>query len=291
MKTNSIPLKNLLAALALCLAAPLAHAEFAASTGFDYTTGKYGFDSATEISNWSLTGEYTAQDWTEKIILPFERVSSPGGVTVINGKPQLIGSTKLVDILKAQHLTLAQYRQLYPTKAQKIAFLNANAPRETNAGLGDVELATRYDAYKDKANGWDIGLNGAVTFGTADSSKGLGTGRATYDLNVDLSRTIGRFTPTAGFGYRIVCKPSDTDLRNYIYGMIGCSYWVTDDTNMSITFESDQRSSASSNVDNELSFGLNHHLAKTWDLEAHVLAGLSQAAPDLGLGASVRYTF
>jgi len=251
MKTNiSVALKSLTAVLVLGLAAAVGRAEFASSTGFDYTSGKYGLDSKTTIGSWNVITEYSAQDWTSKIIVPFERISTPGGVTIVNGRPQIIGST-LAEVLKAQHMTLAQYRLL--TRQQRIDFLNANAPRQTISGLGDIEFSTRYDAYHDKETGWDTGISGSITFGTADSSKGLGSGRATYDLCVDLSRTIGRFTPTVSFGCRAICKPSDSDQRDYAYGSIGSSFWITDNTNLSLTFDTAQRSSDSSNVDNELS--------------------------------------
>lgn len=130
-----------------------------------------------------------------------------------------------------------------------------------------------------------------MKFATADEEKGLGTGKTDYGFAFDLSRTIDRFTPSIGFGYRIVGKPTDSDLKNYANASIGLGYWITDNTNLSLSFDCYQRSSASSNVDNELTLGLNQHLAKHWDIEAHILVGLSQSAPDYGAGASIRCSF
>jgi len=263
MKTNSIRLKSLLAALALSVVAPLAHAQFAASTGFDFTSGDYGLSTKTKISTWNVTGEYSYEGWTARLFAPYERVTSPVGVVIISGHPRL----------------------------QKLANAKNQGKTQTESGPGDVELFASYDFSHEHQTDWKVAFTGSVKLPSADEAKGLGTGKTDYSLAVDLSRPIGHFTPSIGFGYRFIGNPSGADLRNYFYASVGAGYWITDATNLNLTFESDQRASATSNVDNELSVGLNHHLAKGWDLETHILAGLSQAAPDFGLGASVRCSF
>jgi hypothetical protein len=263
MKTNTIPLTSLVAALALCLAAPLAHAQFAASTGFDYTSGDYGLSTKTKISTWNITGEYSYEAWTARVFAPYERVTSPVGVVVIGGHPRL---------------------------EKRINALN-QGKTQSESGVGDVEASLSYDALKHEKTDWRAVFTGSVKLPTGDENKGLGSGKTDYGIALDLSRTIDRFVPSIGIGYRLVGNPSGADLQNYLYGIIGLGYWVTDTTNLALTFESDQRSSASSNVDNELSFGFSHHVGKSWDLEAHLLAGLSQAAPDFGFGASLRCAF
>ena len=263
MKTYSIPLKNLLATLALCLAAPPAQAQFAASTGFDYTSGDYGLSTKTKISTWNVTGEYSCKGWTARLFAPYERVTSSVGVVVISGHPRM----------------------------EKRINAQNQGKTQSESGWGDVDASLSYHALQAEKTDWRAVVTGSVKLPTGDENKGLGSGKTDYGIAFDLSRSVDRFTPSVGFGYRLVGNPSGADLKNYLYGTIGLGYWVTDTTNLALTFESDQRSSASSNVDNELAIGLNHHLAKDWDLEAHVLAGLSQAAPDFGLGASVRCSF
>ena len=263
MKTFYISLPSTLVVLTACLLAPLAQAQFAASTGLDYTTGDYGLSTKTTISTYNLTGEYADQGWTAKIVAPYEHITSPVGVIVIGGHPKL-------------------QRRLNAKNEGKT---------QTESGLGDIETSLSYNVCHDLNTDWNAVVTGSVKLPTADDEKGLGSGKIDYGLALDLSRAIGRFTPALGLGYRIVGNPDGADLRNYCYASLGTGYWMTDATNLNLTFECDQRSSASSNVDNELSLGLNHHLAKAWDLEAHILAGLSTAAPNFGLGASVRYTF
>jgi hypothetical protein len=263
MKTTFISLKSCFALSALCLATPLTHAQFAASTGFDYTSGKYGLSTETKLSTWNITGEYNYEAWTARVVVPHERVSGPAGIIVVSGHPRL----------------------------QKLLNAKNEGKTETETGLGDIELFATYDFSHRSQSDWNVALTGSVKLPSADEDKGLGTGKTDYSLALDLSRLIGRFTPSIGFGYRFIGNPSGADLRNYFYASVGGGYWITDDTNLNLTFESDQPSSASSNVDNELSLGLNHHVGKAWDLEAHLLAGLSESAPDFGAGVSVRYMF
>jgi hypothetical protein len=122
MKTNSIPLKSLMPALVFCLAAPLAHAQFAASTGVDYTSGDYGLSTKTKISTWAITGEYSYEGWTARLFAPYERVTSPVGVIVISGHPRL----------------------------EKRVNAQNQGKTQSESGVSDVEASLSYDTLKSK---------------------------------------------------------------------------------------------------------------------------------------------
>jgi hypothetical protein len=70
MKPISIQLKSIFAVFTLSLATTSAQAQFSASTGFDYNSGKYGLDTKTDIFTWNLTGEYSYAGRTAKIVAP-----------------------------------------------------------------------------------------------------------------------------------------------------------------------------------------------------------------------------
>lgn len=260
---HSIRLLSRFAWLAAAGLAVAARAQPAVSAGFDYTTGSYGLNTKTDLSTWNVTAEYQYQGWTARIVTPYERVTSPVGVIIVSGHPRL---------------------------QKRLNVLN-QGKTQTETGLGDVEASLSVDLCHGSDSAWSVSASGFVKLPTADEDKGLGTGKADYGVALDFSRKFDRFVPALGLGYRVVGNPAGADLKNYAYGTVGLGYWVTDDTNLNLTFEIDQRSSATSNVDNELSLGLNHHFAQAWDLELHLLAGLSTAAPDFGCGASLRYSF
>jgi hypothetical protein len=254
---------TLLASLTLGFTATTSLAQFAASTGFDYTAGKYGQSEETTISTWHVSGEYTYRTWSTQVYIPYEQITSPLGTIVINGRPRL----------------------------QNRINAKNQGKTETESGLGDAELSLSYNTSKAFSKNWSVVFTGAVKLPTADEEKGLGTGTTDYGCALDLSRSFDRLSLSTSFCYRIVGKPTGSDLCNYAYGNAGFGYWITDTTNLHLAFECYQRYSTTTNVDNELSFGVNQHLADHWDLEVHALAGLSQSAPDYGAGASLRLSF
>jgi hypothetical protein len=252
-----------LAIFAVVTATPLLHAQFTASTDLDFSSGKYGQAIRTEIYTYDVSGEYAYKDWTGKIVLPlYERVTGPGGVFPKIGR---VGKVK---------------RVVGSTQAKK-----------TNDGFGDVDVSLAYDAYHNDSNGWDISVTGEVKFGTASAAKGLGTGRADYSPSVAISRTMGKFTPWVSFGYRRVGKPASFQLRDYYYGSAGVSYAIDDDDSVAVSFDSSERSSLGSNVDNDASIEVSRDLDKSWSVGLTVLAGLSTAAPDIELTGSASYKY
>ncbi|MFT3783984.1 MAG: transporter [Nibricoccus sp.] len=259
MKTSSL---LALAVVSLTTAAA-GRAQLAVSTGFDYSSGKYGLAEKTKVLTWHATAEYSYDAWSTRVYVPYEHVESPAGTVVIAGRPRLT------------------------------ARLNARnqGKTHTESGIGDAEASVSFDACHDLKNDWSAVITGTVKLATGDEEKGLGTGKKDYALGLNLSRNIDRLTPSVGLGYRFVGKPTASDLKDYAYASVGLGWWATDATNLNVSFDSYQPSSKSSGVDNELSFGVNQHLGKHWDIEAHILIGLTDAAPDLGLGCSVSVTF
>jgi hypothetical protein len=253
----------LLAIFSVVTVTPLLHAQFTAATDLDYSSGKYGQQIRTEIYTYDVSGEYTYKDWTGKIVLPlYERITGPGGVLPKIGR---VGKVNRV-----------------------IGFTQT---KKTNDGFGDVDVSLSYDAYHNDNNGWDITLTGEVKFGTASASKGLGTGRTDYSPSVEISRTMGKFTPWVSFGYRRVGKPAGFQLRDYWYGSAGVTYDIDDNDSVAASFDSSERSSLGSNVDNDASIEVSRQLDKSWSVDLTVLGGLSTAAPDIELTGSASYKY
>ena len=62
----------------LALGIPAAQADgngsFYASTGFDYSSGKYGQPTSTTIWDVPFTAGYSGQDWSFRVTVPWIRV-------------------------------------------------------------------------------------------------------------------------------------------------------------------------------------------------------------------------
>jgi hypothetical protein len=256
-------LSTLLAIFSVVTATPLLHAQFTASTDLDYSSGKYGQTIRTEVYTYDVSGEYVYKDWTGKIVAPlYEKIIGPGGVLPKIGR---VGKVRRV-----------------------VGFTQT---KRTNDGFGDVDCTLTYDAYHNDSNGWDISATGEVKFGTASAAKGLGTGRADYSPSVDISRTMGKFTPWASFGYRYVGKPAGFELRDYWYGSVGVTYDVDDNDSVTAAFDSSERTSLGSNVDNDASIEVSRQLDKSWNVGLTIVGGLSTAAPDIELTGSASYKY
>jgi hypothetical protein len=252
-----------LAILAVAAATPLLHAQFTASNEVDYSSGKYGEKITTDIYTDVISGEYVYKDWTGKLeVTPYERITGPGNVLpkigLVGGKRRVIGFTQA---------------------------------KATNDGFGDVDLSVSYDAYHNDENGWDILVTGEVKFGTASASKNLGTGQDDYTPSVDISRTMGKYTPWVSFGYRWVGKPKGFGLLDYVYGSAGLTYDFNDQTNVTATFDTSEKESVGTNVDNDASLEFSHKLGQSWSVDLTGLGGLSTAAPAVELTGSVGYKF
>lgn len=86
-------------------------------------------------------------------------------------------------------------------------------------------------------------------------------------------------------------KPPGDGLLDYFYSSIGLTYDCSDDTSITVAFDNNERESTAENVDNDASIELSHKLSQSWNIDLTGLGGLSTAAPDVELTASLSYKF
>jgi len=247
--------------LTATLFTPSLRADFTASSDFDYSTGKYGEKITTNMYISNVALEYAQDRWSGRMIVPYYIISGPGDVLPRVGR-----------VNGVRRLILDQSTR-------------------TDRGLGDVVLSGSYDVLGQNDDNWFVSFTGDIKLATADEKKGLGTGKRDYSPRVDVSRSLGDFTPYVSLGYRFVGKPNGSNLRDYPYGSIGLNYAATELTTLGVAFDCNARTSDTANVDNELSASVSHTFAPGWRLSLRALAGLSSSAPDFGAGGSLSYTF
>ncbi len=82
-------------------------------------------------------------------------------------------------------------------------------------GLGDIQLSVKY-RFLHETNGWpQLAFFPAVNFPTGDANRGLGNGRAWYQLPLWLQKSFGAWTVDAGGGAALNSAPGT---RDYAYG-------------------------------------------------------------------------
>lgn len=266
----------------LGMMAQSAHADDATvkvGAGVDYTSGKYGTSTTTDITQVPFTLGYDTGDWSFKLTVPYIHVTGPSDVipgvgTVNNGNPKGRGKGK------------KQAVAVVPTPTPTPSTSNGSA-----SGLGDVIAAATYEAYSNKAANFGIDLTGKVKFGTADADKGLGTGKNDYTAAVDLYKGFGAWTVFGGVSYTWLGSSQYIRLNNVFGANVGASYKLNQQSSIGAYYDYREKASNAGASRSELTGYYSYKFASAWKAQAYVSKGFSDGSPDWGVGASVVYSF
>ncbi len=230
---------------------------FSLTAGADYSTGKYGGTSTTDILYVPVTGKYEWDKWAFKLTVPYILVTGPGNVV------------RDIGIIKNK----------------------APGPRKTQDGLGDVVAGVTRNILDISGTGTLVDLTGKIKFGTADARKGLGTGENDYAGQVDLTQNVTRSAALFGsVGYRFIGSPSGAGLQNVVYGEAGGYYKITDSFRAGVIFDASQAPSTSG-PQRELTGYVSQQLSDQWKVQGYVVHGFANGSPDWGGGGMVTFKF
>src|SRR2546421_4498330 len=253
--------KLFFAALAAALTTP--HALMAEGltlgTGFDYTTGKYGGSEKTDILYLPFYARYDTGAWIFKVTVPYLRISGPGNV---------IGA--------------GEDRVTIPGRA---------GARRTESGLGDIVGSAFYNVLNERRAPIGIDLGVKVKFGTADETKGLGTGQNDYSLQADLFKPLGNWTAFGSLGHRWYGDPPGVNLRNVFYWSIGASNRLSSQTSAGLAYDFRPAIIAGGGQISELTAFLSHRLSREWKIQPYAVVGFGRASPDFGIGTQIAYSY
>jgi hypothetical protein len=245
------------------LAAPTgAQAEdsgFSVGVGAEYTTGKYGGETAIEETYVPVSLAYDATRLSVRLTVPYLSVKAPQG-TVVEGPDgeQIIGE----------------------------------GPVSTEGGIGDVIAAlTVYDVLSFADGEFVMDLTGEIKFGTADEKKGLGTGQSDYSVQADAFRFFGRVTAIGSVGYMVRGDPDDIDLEDVFFAAAGATCAVSDRTRLGIFYDYQEASVPGNDAMQELSATISSRSGESWWLSGYATAGFSDSSPDWGGGISFTASF
>lgn len=249
----------LTAALALAGSAAEAEDGLALGTGFDYSRGKYGSSALTEITYIPFVAKYETGAWLFKLTLPWLRIVGPG-VVVGGGEDRTVVGT-------------------------------ARTARSAASGQGDVVASIGHTLIESAAHGLILDVIGKVKFGTADASKGLGTGKNDYALQTDVVKSFGSVSALGTLGYKVLGDPPGLDLRNVWYGSVGAAWKLAPTTSAGMLLDFRQASIAGGNSQREVTFYAAYKLGATTRLQGYLVRGLADGSPGLGIGASLSAQF
>lgn len=242
-------------ALLLTSAAVWAETTTSLSTGFDYTSGKYGGTTSTDILYIPVTGKLQSDNLFLKLTVPYLRVTGTGNV-VVRGS--------------------GMFNMFPKTTTTKTT---------TQSGLGDIIASAGYIFFENDDLTLDIAGN--VKFGTADPNKNLGTGENDYSAQLDGYYMIASSTLFATAGYKIIGAPAGVTVNNIAYGTLGISQKMGDQVSAGLMLDAAQSSNALSPATRELTVFVANKVSKTLKIQANLMRGYSDSSADYGGGLMV----
>lgn len=248
--------KLTLLAAALLSQAALAEGNFTLKTGFDYTTGKYGTNTRTEITAIPFIGSYETGNWTLKASIPYVRIT---------------GSDNVVAGIGAVRRTSTAVR--------------------TDTGLGDLTTAATYSFVIDPKSQSGVDVTAKIKFGTADSDRGLGTGENDYWILIDPYTKIGNLTWFGGIGYGMLGSSDTLKLKDVVSANAGLSYKLDQQASVGAMLDYRSRSTDTGFAQRELTAFYSRKLGGGHKLQAYATKGFSDGSPDWGGGVNMAYNF
>ena len=268
--------------LAATLVATSAYADgFVASVGTDYSTGKYGSSSSTDVWYVPFAASYETGAFTYKVVVPWIQVTGDGTV-VPSGSGGSTGEGGG---------ELCHKNGTVCSTPSGGGGGGATSTRKTESGLGDIIASATYNAFDGGDQGFVVDFTGRIKLGTASDTRGLGSGENDYSVQTNIDKNFGSMYASFGLGYKFLGEPSGVNLKNIVYGSLGGGYKFTKDTEMGASYDWATASVGGAPKPQELSIYGSHYINNNYKLSGVLYGGLSDASPDVGGGVTLSYYF
>lgn len=225
--------------------------------GFDFSSGKYGESSTTEMLYLPLIVKYQTFPLSFKATVPYLHISGP--VSAVGG----------FDGIEITDTTSSSDNEI-----------------RNVSGLGDVQLSASWamDTLWNHAPYAD--LVAKVKLPTADEDKGLGTGELDTQLQLDLASVHGAYTPLFTIGHK---WPGYDGFKNQTLASLGFDFRISEKNNLGTLFDYRDASSDSQEPRREWTFYYQYKLSRQYRLMSYVVTGSTSASPDWSFGAQISY--
>ncbi len=242
--------------LPISRSAVAAQGAYSLSSGIDFSSGKYGGPTATEVTYIPFTGKYETESWILKLTVPYISISGPGNVM--------------------------------PNIGQVV---NASNAIRTDEGLGDIVASTSYSLVNSKRSGAIIDITGKAKFGTADKLKGLGSGANDYAAETSVYKIMGSISVFGTLGYKVFDQSPGYTLNDVFYGAIGISKKMGGRTSTGLIYDYRQATSTRGDPQKIWTVFLNRKIGTKWKMQTYFFTGSGNSSPDYGGGAMLTQNF
>ncbi len=226
---------------------------FTVNGGAEYSSGKYGGSTSTDIFYLPLMLRYGTSQYAVSLTLPYISVTSSGGVI-----PGVGGASR--------------------GNGRMTNAATSSSQATTQSGLGDIIATAGYNIYGQGKLTLD--LVGNVKFGTANENKSLGTGKNDYAAQIDMFYAYATSTLYTSVGYKVVGVPVGYTLNNITYGSVGMARLIGEKSRVGLSLNAAQSMSPGIEGRRELVFDVMHGFNEGGSVSAKLSKGLSSSSPD-----------
>lgn len=261
---------------------PQAAPQWRLSATVNYSSGSYGTDSRTSILYAPVTVRRVFRDGDVSLTIPYVSISGTGAVRLVGGVPTRTSSASVSPVGSVAAVS----------GGGKGTGSRPLSSATTDSGLGDLILRGRYYLIEESDSAPLVALIGRVKLPTADADRGLGTGEFDEGVGVELTKSLTeRWLAFLDAGYNIIGDAPGTNFNNQWWYDVGMGYDVTDNFNLSVFYEEYRAVVNGVNNARDLLALTNYVVNDTVHLTGSLLIGLSNGAPNYGVGCGVRFRF
>jgi hypothetical protein len=236
------------------------------SVGYDHTTGTYGTKKTSNTLTVPVTLTYDTGNYGFALTVPYVRQTTLAGS---------IAGRRVIGVGSSNQII-------------------------SQAGLGDATGAVTRYLFDDDETGISIDVKGEIKFATGDLTKGLGTGKNDYSVQLDVYKYYDNWGMSGTAGYSVLGSPGDVvvngvqqniTLNNVYYGSIGVSYKSSENIKTGLAYDMQQAAEIGGIPQKDIRANLTLNHSNETSFHFYILKGLSDSSPDWGSGASVSTSF
>ncbi len=242
--------------------------EWSVSSGARYSQGRYGTDRITDVISALNSLTWSDDGVRLSLTLPYLRTNGPGHILVDSS-----GSPIVLDTSAA------------PAKG---------APsRTSHEGFGDIVLNAAYSvpsgSLGESLSGFDVLLDAYVKLPTGSTGAGLSTGKTDEGGSMDISYSIGDWSPYVDLGYRIRGKPAGYAIENALSASVGVTGPITGKTLLDLSYQFETKNSPFTPDSRQIEAVVVWMVSDRLSVDLFSAAGLSNGAADIEGGLLVNF--
>ncbi len=266
-----------------------------------YSRGDYGTDTTTTVTYVPFAIKRLFSFGELSVTVPYVRITSDGSVTFIGGDRSGGGGSNSGSGSdnSGPGSSNSGSGSSGPSDDDEVddddsgpITTTTKRDKQTESGLGDITLATRY--YLIDEQDWipSVNLTGRVKFPTADEDKGLGTGEFDYGFGGEAAKALTRdLILYLDGGYTILGDPKGRNFRNQWNYDVGLGYYLTDKLRTSVFYEEYRAVVKGIPHARDVYGDIRYRITRAIGMNVGGFVGLSKSAADFGFSGGIRFRF